>query len=60
MIGSDSSPRSVVSVGGLARNDTGNFAAEFEAIVVQLAAVLDGARQPAASSAAEKIGAGKD
>ncbi len=60
VIGSDSSPRSVVSVGGLARNDTGNFAAEFEAIVVQLAAVLDGARQPAASSAAEKIGAGKD
>jgi len=58
-----SSARSVVSVGGLARSDTGNFAAEFETIVVELRAVLDARRTdrvPAASSTAEKIGAGRD
>jgi cytochrome c biogenesis protein len=54
--------RSVVSVGGLARNDSGNFSAEFQAIVAELAAVLDagGPAAPAAPAAAEKIGAGKD
>ena len=58
------SARSVVSVGGLARNDGGNFSTEFQAIVAELAAVLDAGPQPAAvaaeSAAAEKIGAGKD
>ncbi|MEO6503157.1 MAG: cytochrome c biogenesis protein ResB [Jatrophihabitantaceae bacterium] len=54
--------RSVVSVGGLARNDSGNFSTEFQAIVAQLAAVLGdgGPPAPAAPAAAEKIGAGKD
>ena len=56
--------RSVVSVGGLARNDSGNFSTEFQAIVAELARVLDAGPQPAAvaapSAAAERIGAGKD
>jgi cytochrome c biogenesis protein len=55
--------RRVVSVGGLARNDGGNFGAEFEAIVTELAAVLDDGPRPApaaaSSAATEKIGAGK-
>ncbi|MEO7260871.1 MAG: cytochrome c biogenesis protein ResB [Jatrophihabitantaceae bacterium] len=56
------SARSVVSVGGLARNDGGNFSTEFQAIVAELAAVLGagGPPAPAAPAAAEKIGAGKD
>lgn len=55
------SARSVVSVGGLARNDTGNFSAEFETIVAELAAALRTGGQPAtAVPSAEKIGAGKD
>jgi cytochrome c biogenesis protein len=64
----DASARSVVWVGGLARNDGGNFSTEFQAIVAELAAVLGAGPQPdtvaaapaAASTAAEKIGAGKD
>jgi cytochrome c biogenesis protein len=60
----EASARSVVSVGGLARNDGGNFSAEFEAIVAKLAVVLDAGPRPAAAAAsaaaAEKIGAGKD
>lgn len=51
--------RSVVSVGGLARNDSGNFSTEFQAIVAELATVLD-AGGSAAPAAAEKISAGKD
>jgi cytochrome c biogenesis protein len=58
------SARSVVSVGGLARNDGGNFSTEFQAIVADLAAALDSGPQPAtvaaSPGAAEKIGAGKD
>ena len=56
------SARSVVSVGGLARTDGGNFSAEFQGIVAELAAVLGAgasAAQPA-PAAVEKIGAGKD
>ena len=58
----DGSARSVVSVGGLARTDGGNFSAEFQALVAELTAVLDAGPAPAtvAVSAAEKIGAGKD
>jgi cytochrome c biogenesis protein len=60
----DGEARSVVSVGGLARNDGGNFSTEFQAIVAQLTAVLDSGPAPAtvthSSAAAEKIGAGKD
>ena len=55
------SARSVVWVGGLARTDGGNFSTEFQAIVAELAAVLDaGPATVAAPAAAEKIGAGKD
>jgi cytochrome c biogenesis protein len=56
------SARSVVSVGGLARTDGGDFGAEFQAIVAQLTAVLDAGAPPAAAepAVAEKIGAGKD
>jgi len=58
----DASARSLVSVGGLARNDGGNFSTEFQAIVAELAVVLDTGPPPgtAPSAAAEKIGAGKD
>jgi cytochrome c biogenesis protein len=54
--------RSVVSVGGLARNDSGNFSTEFEAIVAELANVLEDGAPPAPTQPAtvEKIGAGKD
>ena len=57
------SARSVVSVGGLARTDGGNFSTEFSAIVEQLTAVLDSGAAPAeapAESSDDKIGAGKD
>ena len=60
----DASARRVVSAGGLARNDGGNFGTEFQAIVTELTAVLDAGPPPATvaplSAAAEKIGAGKD
>ncbi|MDQ1722818.1 MAG: cytochrome c biosis protein, partial [Pseudonocardiales bacterium] len=58
----DPSARSVVLVGGLARTDGGNFSTEFQAIIAELAAVLDPGEPPAtkAESAADKIGAGKD
>jgi cytochrome c biogenesis protein len=60
----DATARSVVSVGGLARNDGGNFGTEFQAIITDLAAVLDAGPAPATvaapSAAAERIGAGKD
>jgi cytochrome c biogenesis protein len=60
--------RSVVSVGGLARNDSGNFSAEFTALVAQLSAALDvgppavpaAATESAVGSGADKIGAGRD
>jgi cytochrome c biogenesis protein len=57
--------RTVVSVGGLARNDSGNFPTEFTALVAQLSTVLDaGPSAPAAvgavGSAADRIGAGRD
>jgi cytochrome c biogenesis protein len=57
-----SADRSVVSVGGLARNDGGNFSAEFQAIVDELAPVLGAGASPAtaAPAAAEKISAGRD
>jgi cytochrome c biogenesis protein len=60
------SARSVVSVGGLARNDGGNFSTEFSELVARLADVLDTGPPAAAtasaapSAAGEKIGAGKD
>jgi cytochrome c biogenesis protein len=57
--------RSVVSVGGLARNDSGNFSAEFTGLVTHLSAVLDAGppatpAAPAVDSAASTIGAGRD
>ncbi|HEY0168412.1 MAG TPA: cytochrome c biogenesis protein ResB [Jatrophihabitans sp.] len=55
--------RSVVSVGGLARTDGGDFSAEFQAVLARLTAVLDAGAPPAtvaAPATAEKIGAGKD
>lgn len=56
------SARSVVSVGGLARSDTGNFGTEFAALVEQLATVLDtGSPEPALPSPeGAAIGAGRD
>ncbi len=60
--------RSLVAVGGLARNDSGNFPQEFETILSNLRVALDA--EPAGETArgsaiaerpaADKIGAGKD
>lgn len=52
--------RTLVSVGGLARNDSGNFAAEFETIVESLQNGLNSGEQSPVASTAEKIGAGRD
>jgi cytochrome c biogenesis protein len=60
--------RSVVSVGGLARNDSGNFSAEFTALVAQLSTALDAGPPAVATESAvgavdpeaDKIGAGRD
>ncbi|MDT0260948.1 cytochrome c biogenesis protein ResB [Jatrophihabitans lederbergiae] len=52
--------RTLVSVGGLARNDSGNFPAEFETIVASVQSSLHPGAQPPVASTAEKIGAGRN
>ncbi|HEX2902972.1 MAG TPA: cytochrome c biogenesis protein ResB [Jatrophihabitans sp.] len=54
--------RSLVAVGGLARSDTGNFSAEFAAVVERLAAALDSTGGPpeVAAASPEPLGAGRD
>ena len=52
---------SLIAVGGLARNDSGNFGAEFAAILQRLAAELDSVpAQPAEARAGDPVGAGRD
>ncbi len=50
--------RTLVSAGGLARSDTGNFTAEFESIVLRLREALG--TDVELERLADKIGAGKD
>jgi cytochrome c biogenesis protein len=62
--GTDPVPRTLVEVGGLARNDTGNFSAEFDAICARLRTVLHAEQaaaepEPAAVDTAT-VGAGRD
>lgn len=53
--------RTLVQVGGLARSDTGNFTAEFEALVAELRTVLDTGTETAGdNSPAVGAGIGKD
>ncbi|MGI8666585.1 MAG: cytochrome c biogenesis protein ResB [Jatrophihabitans sp.] len=52
--------RTLVAVGGLARNDSGNFTAEFESILAGLRRELAADGQDLERLTADKIGAGKD
>ncbi|MDQ2836345.1 MAG: cytochrome c biogenesis protein ResB [Actinomycetota bacterium] len=52
--------RSLVAVGGLARNDSGNFTAEFETIMSTIRQALDAGADAGVRPTADKIGAGKD
>src|SRR6185437_9262559 len=52
---------SLIAVGGLARNDSGNFHAEFAALFEQLAQELGPVRQAAAETrTGDRVGAGRD
>ncbi|HET6210826.1 MAG TPA: cytochrome c biogenesis protein ResB, partial [Jatrophihabitans sp.] len=53
--------RSLVTVGGLARNDSGNFSAEFQQVLAALRGELaTGAADQAPARTVERISAGKD
>ena len=52
---------SLISVGGLARNDSGNFSAEFAALLERLAQELGSAPGTQAEDRADdRVGAGRD
>ncbi len=54
-------PGSLIAVGGLARNDSGNFSAEFAALLERLAQELESAPAGQAEDRADdRVGAGRD
>ena len=59
--GGSSSAGSLIAVGGLARNDSGNFHAEFAGLLERLAEELGSAQtEPADARTGDPVGAGRD